>query len=114
MRRVLIFSAVLALLSLSACIDDGADPIGDAPTEPVEISNFEFTPETLTISVGTAVTWENKASTSHTSNSDEALWGSGTLAEGDEFSFLFEEAGTFPYFCTFHPDQMKGTIVVEE
>ena len=114
MIRAHISATVLALLLSSACIDDGADPIGDAPVERVEISNFEFTPVELTISVGTAVTWENTAGTSHTSNSEDAIWGSGTLAQRDECSFLFEEAGTFPYFCTFHPDVMKGTIVVEE
>jgi plastocyanin len=115
MRKALVLAAALALLSSSACVDDGADPAGDGPTERVEISNFEFTPERLTISVDTTVTWENTApGTSHTSNSDDEMWGSGTLNEGDEFSFLFEEAGTFPYFCTFHPEQMKGTIVVEE
>lgn len=74
--------------------------------------NFEFDPDTLTIQVGTTVTWGNAAGTSHTSNSDEAVWGSGTLNEGDEFSFTFDEAGTFPYFCQVHPT-MRGTIIVE-
>jgi plastocyanin len=114
-RRLLVSAAILALVVLNACIDDGADPTGDGPTERVEISNFEFNPDRLTISVGTTVIWENTASgTSHTSNSEDAVWGSGTLKEGDEFSFTFDEVGTFPYFCTFHPDLMKGTIVVEE
>lgn len=113
MRKFLVSTAIFALLPMTSCIDDGSDPTGDGPTERVDIVNFEFEPETLTIQVGTTVTWENTASTSHTSNSDEALWGSGTLNQGDEFSFTFEEAGTFSYFCTFHPDAMKGTIVVE-
>ncbi len=114
MRRALVSLAVVALLSSSACVDDGADPTGDGPVERVEIANFEFSPDPLTIGVGTTVTWENTASgTAHTSNSDDAVWESGTLNEGDEFSFLFEEAGTFTYFCSLHPDQMRGTIVVE-
>jgi len=113
MKRYLISISVL-ILALSACVDDGADPIGDGPTERVEITDFAFTPETLTIAAGTTVTWENvEAGTIHTSNSDDAVWGSGTLNEGDEFSFTFDETGAFPYFCTIHPDIMKGTVVVE-
>jgi plastocyanin len=113
-KRYLISIGVL-VLALSACVDDGADPTGDGPTETVEISDFEFTPENLTVAVGTTVTWENVAAgTLHTSNSEDQVWASGSLNEGDEFSFTFEEAGSFPYFCTIHPDIMKGTVVVEE
>jgi plastocyanin len=28
------------------------------------------------------------------------------------FSFMFNTAGTFPYFCTVHGQAMTGTVVV--
>ena len=113
LHRYLILVSVLTL-ALTACVDDGADPTGDGPEDRVEMTDFAFTPESLTIDVGTTVTWENVApGTIHTSNSDDELWVSGTLNEGDEFSFTFEEAGTFTYFCTIHPDIMTGSVVVE-
>ena len=114
MNRVLAAVSIL-VLALSACIDDGADPTGPGPQERVEVSDFVFTPESVTVAVGTTVTWENvQPGSIHTSNSDDDLWKSGSLNEGDEFSFTFDEAGTFTYFCSIHPDIMKGTVVVEE
>jgi plastocyanin len=52
------------------------------------------------------------ANVPHTATSDDEVFDSGTLNEGDEFSFTFDEAGTFSYFCQVHPT-MQGTIVVE-
>jgi plastocyanin len=54
----------------------------------------------------------NDANLSHTATSDDEVFDSGNLSEGDEFSFTFDEAGTFPYFCQVHPT-MRGTIIVE-
>jgi plastocyanin len=48
----------------------------------------------------------------HTATSDDEVFDSGSLTEGGEFSFTFDEAGTFAYFCEVHPT-MRGTIVVE-
>jgi plastocyanin len=48
----------------------------------------------------------------HTATSDDDVFDSGSMSEGDEFSFTFEEAGTYAYFCQVHPT-MRGTIVVE-
>jgi plastocyanin len=80
--------------------------------ERVEIVDRAFDPDTLTVPVGSTVTWENGDSISHTSTSDDGVWDSGTLDEGGEFSFTFDEAGTFTYFCEIHTS-MTGTIVVE-
>jgi len=41
------------------------------------------------------------------------MWGSGTLNNGQSFSFTFTQKGTFPYFCTFHSAMgMVGTVTV--
>jgi len=113
-KRVLALVSVLAF-SLAACSSDGSGstttPV--AEEERVEIVEFAFSPDTVTVAAGTTVTWENtETGIAHTATSDEDVWTSGTLNEGDEFSFTFDEAGTFAYFCTIHPD-MTGTIVVE-
>jgi plastocyanin len=72
-----------------------------------------FRPATITINVGDTVTWRNTDDVPHTSTSEDDVWDSGSLGAGEEFSFTFEEAGTFPYFCEFHPG-MEGTVVVQE
>lgn len=115
MKRVLILMIALAL-GLAACGSDngGSDTTGGGggAEEQVEIVEFAFSPETLTVPAGTTVTWLNSDSVSHTATSDDDVWDSDTLASGGEFSFTLDEAGTFSYFCKIHPS-MTGSIVVE-
>jgi plastocyanin len=78
----------------------------------VTISNFAFNPQTLNVPRGSTVTWTNKDSTSHTVTSDSGLFDGGPLSSGAVFSFTFNQAGTFSYHCSIHPN-MKATIVVQ-
>jgi plastocyanin len=78
----------------------------------VDISGFAFVPQTLTVAVGTTVTWTNNDSSSHTIASNDNLFQSGTLAKGSTFSHTFGQKGTFNYHCSIHPS-MTGKIVVE-
>jgi len=48
----------------------------------------------------------------HTTTSDDGLWDSATLQPGEQFSFAFDQPGTYTYFCSIHPS-MTATIVVE-
>jgi plastocyanin len=88
----------------------GADD-GTAETE-VLISNFTFGPGTLTIDVGTTVTWRNEDTAPHTATADDGSFDSGSLAQGETFSHTFDTAGTYRYICTIHPS-MVGEITVE-
>ena len=114
MKRVLVLGVVLAAL-LAACSGDGTDTTESAGGEEqrVEIADMAFAPETLTVAAGTTVTWVSAdPNLPHTATSEDEVWFSGTLNEGDEFPFTFDEPGTFAYFCEVHPT-MTGTIVVE-
>lgn len=71
-----------------------------------------FAPATLTVPVGTTVTWTNNDVTAHTTTSDNGVWDSGTLNPGASYSFTFMTKGTFGYHCTIH-SFMKGTVVVQ-
>jgi plastocyanin len=87
--------------SSSVTIPVGAESLG----------NRAYVPGELDIAVGTTVIWMNTDSTSHTSTSNAAGWDSGIVAPGGQFSFAFQNAGTFPYHCAIHPG-MVGTVVV--
>ena len=78
----------------------------------VEISGFAFVPSTLTVAVGTTVTWTNNDSASHTVTSNDNLFNSGTLAKGATFSHTFNQKGTFQYHCSIHPS-MTAKVIVE-
>jgi plastocyanin len=78
----------------------------------VNISGFAFVPSTLTVSVGTTVTWTNKDSVTHTVTSNDNLFNSGDLAPNATFEFTFNQKGTFGYHCIIHTF-MTGEIIVE-
>ncbi len=79
----------------------------------VDISNFAFNPPTIEIAVGDTVTWTNNDSAAHTATQQPSGSGfqSGALQPGDSFSFTFDTAGTYDYFCEFHPG-MTGQVIV--
>ena len=92
-----------------------------------EIIDTDFRPVRLVVSAGTTVTWEQTGDQPHSvSSNDEAFDSSPKcsptasdmcLGEGDVFTFTFEEAGTFKYYCRVHglPDGtgMTGAVVVQ-
>ena len=79
----------------------------------VKIDNFAFSPETLTVPVGTTVQWTNRDDIPHTVVSDDkTTFKSKALDTDDKFSFTFTKAGTYPYFCSIHP-KMTGKVVVQ-
>jgi amicyanin len=84
--------------------------------EEVEIEDFAFSPATITVKKGTTVTWTNRDSVSHTVTPDQetdAFKGSELLGKDESYSFTFNVAGTYSYFCKPHP-QMKAKVVVTE
>jgi plastocyanin len=131
----IVVAATLALTS-AACAEDepeadpppGQDAEADAaPSAPedepattdaeVEAVNIAFSPESLTVAVGTTVTWTNQDVVRHTVTSGEPGDPDGTFdepldAEGDTATVTFDEPGTFVYHCDLHRN-MTGEVVVE-
>ncbi|MBI4295121.1 MAG: cupredoxin family copper-binding protein [Chloroflexi bacterium] len=92
-----------------------------APTSPptpapsaqqVSIEGFAFSPQTITVARGTTVVLTNKDAVPHTVTSDDSVFDSGSLAQGATYSYIFDQSGTFTYYCAFHP-YMKGTVIVQ-
>lgn len=79
----------------------------------IEINDFAFTPQTLTIPAGTTVTWVNNDEAPHTVRETGRGFKSGALETGGRFSYVFSTPGSFQYFCSLHP-HMTATVVVEE
>ncbi len=75
------------------------------------ISDFKFSPGSLTIHAGDTVTWTNAGPSSHTATASDHSFDTGILAKGASASHTFGTAGTFAYACTIHAF-MHGTIVV--
>jgi plastocyanin len=87
-------------------------PGGASSQEPqIVIMAREYMGGTLTVPVGTKVTWVSKDSEPHTVTSDSGLF-NGMLNLNGSFSFTFTEAGTYKYHCENRPE-MTGTITVK-
>ncbi len=79
----------------------------------VTIQNFAFSPQYVTISKGTTITWTNLDSTPHqiinnptgTANLGQ-LFRSSPLETGQSFSYTFTSTGMFPYHCNIHPNMV--------
>ncbi|HEV2968772.1 MAG TPA: cupredoxin family copper-binding protein [Pirellulales bacterium] len=100
----------------SVDVASAANPGTDSSAAPnqVTIDNFAFNPQTLTVHVGTKVTWINHDDVPHTATSavKPTVFDSKALDTDDKFSFVFTAPGTYPYFCAVHP-HMTGEIVVK-
>jgi len=89
-------------------------PSGEAVrSQKVEIVDFAYDPDPVTIQAGGKVIWINRDSASHTATADDGSFDTGTLEQGKLKSESFKEPGTYPYFCEIHPE-MRGTIEVVE
>ncbi len=80
-------------------------------TNTVEIRNASFEPASLSVTMGTIVTWINKDTIDHTVTSDTGLFDSGTIRSGGRFIFTFDAPGTYTYHCNLHAD-MRGQVLV--
>src|SRR5580692_2914730 len=92
-----------------------AEPAAQAPAGKVvevKVDNFSFSPQTITIAPGTTVIWTNRDDIPHTVVSDDKVFKSKVLDTDEKFSFTFDKAGNFPYFCSIHP-KMTGKVIVQ-
>lgn len=122
MKKLLIIVAVIVIAALAvvylgksymSTTNSGSNsntPSQAVTPDNVVIQNFAFNPETLTVKVGTTVTWTNNDSTTHSIKS--STFNSSGLSTNDTFKFTFNTPGTFNYNCGIHPT-MTGTIIVQ-
>jgi plastocyanin len=117
----------LAVVGASGCGSSGGDSSSSTTTEPsgnaaepggnaarsekVEIVDFAYNPDPVTIEEGGKVIWHNEDSVAHTATAEDGSFDTGPIEEGKIKSETFKQAGTYEYVCSIHP-QMHGTIEV--
>lgn len=84
---------------------------GMAATININIVKFSFDPPNPVINIGDTVIWTNIDGSGHTTTSNSGLWNSGTLQNGQSFSYTFTSAGSFSYRCSIHA-AMTGNVTV--
>ncbi len=107
MKSLLLSAAlVIGLLGISATSAPASN------TVVVHITNFAYSPATVTIAKGETVEWINNDEAKHTATAIGGAFKSPDLGKGQSFKHTFTADGTFAYYCTFHRG-MKGTVVVK-
>lgn len=139
-RRWIASGAIaIGLLGVVACgsgdgsseatsVADGDASSSDASSgDVVEMRLIAYKPAKLVVAAGNTVTWKQQDAGFHTVTSGvvtkdatgsaktkaDGKFGSGELAKGKEFTFTFDKAGRYAYFCEIHPATMSGQITVE-
>jgi plastocyanin len=103
----------IAIVAANAQATTGSAAINivEPPFKPP--ATWKYEPAALTVKLGTEVTWTNTGAVVHTvTAADRKAFDSRNIGPKARFSWTFQSAGTFAYFCTYHP-WMKGTIVVQ-
>jgi plastocyanin len=94
-------------------------PISQAPVSAntIRIKNFAFDPQSMTVSAGSTVRWENRDNAPHRivfidSAGRDTDVDSGVLSPSQSWSSnQFKPPGTYSYYCKIHPE-MTGTLIV--
>ena len=99
-----------------APVDDVGEREGGEPRDSsnVIIRDFQFDPDTITVTAGDTVEWENEDDgVVHTATADDGDFDTGDIGPNESASATLPTAGTFQYHCIPHPS-MKGTVRVEK
>jgi plastocyanin len=103
------FALVLVVL-VGACAAE-APGVSPVATSAVELpKSYRFAPPAISVPVGTTVTWTNRDDFTHS-----VLLGDRSplvIEPGARVSETFASPGLFPYICSFHPRDMRGSVLV--
>ncbi|HEY2047655.1 MAG TPA: cupredoxin family copper-binding protein, partial [Candidatus Udaeobacter sp.] len=107
--------ALLSGFSLFAVAGEMKDAsTGNAQQNKIEIKDFAFNPQNITVKSGEKITWINRDEEPHTVVSvGKKFQRSPGLDTDQEFSIIAGAPGTYEYFCSVHP-KMTGKIVVQK
>jgi plastocyanin len=127
---VAVVAIVLAGMIIKISLESGATESYDSMTDQntilitisssrpgCESTNTCYAPAEITVNSGEAITWVNEDSAFHTVTSGyydthDGIFDSGQLDPEEKFSYKFDEAGNFHYYCKLHP-WMEGNVEVK-
>lgn len=114
-RRLASLGRLAALaLAVGACGPAGTG----ASAEPVATStvdlppSYRYEPASIVVAAGTTVTWTNSDHFTHSIQLDGEAAPGLVAKPGESVTHTFDAPGTFAYVCTFHPQDMRGTVEV--
>jgi plastocyanin len=108
-RMALGIALALSLAAGAACGSAAAS----ASTNHIDMPrSYLFAPADITVKAGTAVTWTNSDQFTHSVRLVETGETIGVLKPGETLTHVFDKPGVYKYDCSFHPQNMHGTVSV--
>ena len=106
-------SAGTTTTTTSAAVTSGTTVVIE-PGSAVQTATNYYSPSTITVVIGVnnTVTWVNDDNAAHTVTAADGSYNSGNMNPGQSWTHTFTAAGTYEYYCSYHP-WMKGTVVVK-
>lgn len=80
----------------------------------VSIVDFGFEAQTVTVPVGSRVTWTNTGGQPHTATDRGGTFDTQPIEPGGSATVAMTVPGTYAYFCRINPSRMNATLVVED
>jgi len=116
MNTIISKTTIAALLfgfSLFALADEMKDAGSSAAGQnKIEIKDFAFNPQSITVKSGETITWINRDEEPHTVVSVGKQFKKSSALDTDQtYTIVAGAPGSYSYFCSVHP-KMTGTIVV--
>ena len=99
-------------LILAGCAPSAATSSAPVATTQVDLPpSYVFAPTTIQVNRGATVTWTNHDNFTH-SVQVQGQPDVHMLRPGEQTQVRFDQPGTYPYVCTLHTQNMRGTVVV--
>ena len=98
------------LAAIVAGLVSGASISALAATVPITMDKLEIAPAAVSAKVGDTIEWVNKDPFAHTATAKDGDWDV-MLPPHKSGTLVLKKAGTFEYYCRFHPN-MKATLIV--
>jgi plastocyanin len=112
-RWARVVGLVAAAVALAACGRDAGRAAPPVATDRVDlVKSYQFAPAAITVPTGATVTWTNADVFTHSVRLVDDGGAVLVMKPGDSARFTFTSPGLHRYDCSFHPHDMRGTVLV--
>ena len=104
---------ICTVIATAAACGKGERTAPPVATDRVNLpKSYEFAPTAITVRTGATVTWVNADVFTHAVRLTDDGGAVLVMKPGDSVHFTFSTPGLHHYDCSFHPHDMRGTVLV--
>jgi plastocyanin len=104
-------AGIAILVTAGVSGDWSSAPPGSVPADTVDIKNFSFSPNPITVKAGHTITVVNDDGVTHTLTANGGAFDTGNLSSGKRGHVTVARTGSYAYHCEIHPF-MRATVEI--